>query len=57
MKAGSMGDDSKAAQYRRHAAECTEIAQRMSVRVDRERLMGMAQRWLELAQKAEGQRD
>jgi hypothetical protein len=44
---------SKAAEYRRFAAECLEVAQRMSLRHDRERMAGMAATWLELAHKAE----
>jgi hypothetical protein len=43
----------KSAEYRRLAAECIEAAKRMSVRSDREHIMAMAQRWLDLAQRAE----
>jgi hypothetical protein len=43
----------KAAEYRRLAAACIEVAQRMSLKEDRSRMMDMAQRWLELAQEAE----
>jgi hypothetical protein len=46
---------SRAAEYRRLAAECLEVAERMSLREDRARMMEMAQRWLDLAQKAEGE--
>jgi hypothetical protein len=43
----------KSADFRRQAAACVDIAQRMSLREDRARILEMAQRWLELAQKAE----
>jgi hypothetical protein len=49
-----MGDQQgKAAEYRRQAAACLEIAERMSHRGDRALMLEMAQLWLELAQKAE----
>jgi hypothetical protein len=44
---------SKADEYRKFATECLEVAQRMSLRDDRNRMTGMAQKWLELAQTAE----
>jgi hypothetical protein len=34
-----------AAEYRKRAEECEEIARRMSLRDDRERLLLIAQRW------------
>jgi hypothetical protein len=40
---------SRAAEYRRLAAECIEVSERMSLREDRSRMMEMAQRWLDLA--------
>jgi hypothetical protein len=43
----------KSADFRRQAAACVEVAQRMSLHEDRLRMMEMAQRWLELAQKDE----
>lgn len=43
----------KAAEFRRHAAMCVAIAQRMSVRDNRDRMMEMAKRFLDLAQKAD----
>jgi len=43
----------KAAEYRREAASCLEVAERMSLSADRARMMEMAQRWLDLAKKAE----
>jgi hypothetical protein len=46
-----------AARYRRLAADCLEVAQRMSLRGDRERMMGMAQQWLDFAHKAEREDD
>jgi hypothetical protein len=45
----------KASDYRRFAAECMEIAYRMSANGNRARMMEMAQRWLDLAQKAEAE--
>ena len=38
-----------ATEYRTMAADCIEIAKRMSLHCDRERLMEMAERWLLLA--------
>ena len=46
---------SKASEYRRLAAECLQIANNMSLNAERARLMEMAQKWLELAQKAEAE--
>ena len=43
----------KSADYRRQAAACLEVALRMSLREDRERMAEMAQRWLDLARQAE----
>jgi hypothetical protein len=43
----------KAAEYRRQAVVCAEVARRLSVREDRERMMEMAQQWLALAEEAE----
>jgi hypothetical protein len=45
-----------AAEHRQRAADCIDDAQRMSLRSDRERLMEMAQRWLDLAKLAEAPR-
>jgi hypothetical protein len=41
----------KAAEYRRHAASCLEVAERMSLVDDRVRMTEMAQNWLDLAEK------
>jgi hypothetical protein len=43
----------RAAEYRQFAADCLEVAERMSLREDRARIKEMAQRWLDLARKAE----
>jgi hypothetical protein len=43
----------KAAGYRKSAKECLDIAERMSLAADRQRMMSMAHCWLELAEKAE----
>jgi hypothetical protein len=45
-----MGD---AAEFRRMAAQCKELAEQMSLRADRARLMEMALRWLSLAEMAD----
>jgi hypothetical protein len=45
----------KAAEFRRQAAACIEVADRMSLQEDRARMTEMAQRWLELARKAEAE--
>jgi len=47
--------EGKAAEYRRQAAACLEVAERMSLRDDRARMLEMAQHWLELAQRAEAE--
>jgi hypothetical protein len=44
---------SKAEEYRREAAACLEVAERMSLSLDRARMLQMAQHWLELAVKVE----
>ena len=41
------------ADYRREAAACLQVAERMSVHADRAQMMEMAQRWLQLAKQAE----
>lgn len=40
----------KSADLRRHAGLCMKLAERMSVRENRDRMIEMAQRFLELAQ-------
>jgi hypothetical protein len=45
--------NSKAAEYRKMAASCMEVAERVSLKADRARMIEMAQRWLELAKLAE----
>jgi hypothetical protein len=47
----------KAAEYRREASICLELAPRISLRLDRERMTEMAQRWLDLARQAEARSD
>jgi hypothetical protein len=46
-------DIANAVEYRREAAACLEVAERMSLHSDGARMMEMAQRWLELAKNAE----
>lgn len=50
-----MEDDPRrrAEEYRRQAAACLEVAERMSLETDRARILEMARRWQELAQRAE----
>jgi hypothetical protein len=43
--------------YRRMATQCIDLAQQMSARVDRARLMEMASGWLRLAEKGEADAD
>jgi hypothetical protein len=43
---------SKEAEYRRHAATTLALAQRAKSNADRVRLLGMADAWLELADRA-----
>jgi hypothetical protein len=51
-----MGErEGRAAEYRRQAAACLEVAERMSLRDDRALLLDMAQQWLELAMRAEAE--
>ena len=45
------GSMSSAAEYRKRAEDCEDIARRMSLRDDRERLLLMAQRWRQLADR------
>jgi len=42
----------RAAEYRRQAASCLEVANRMSLKDDRTRTMEMAGQWLDLARDA-----
>jgi hypothetical protein len=46
-------ENKQAAEFRREAKVCIEMAERMSMRVDRELLIDMAKHWLELAERAE----
>lgn len=39
--------------YRREAETCIDIAQRIPIREERQRIMELAQRWLRLAERAE----
>jgi response regulator RpfG family c-di-GMP phosphodiesterase len=47
----------KAAEFRRQAALCREVAERMSLEEDRVRMIKMAEHWLELAKRAETETD
>jgi hypothetical protein len=43
----------EAAEYRKQAASCLEVAERMSLHSDRQRMIDMSLYWLELAEKAD----
>ena len=45
----------KAAEYRKHGADCFEVAKRMSLKADRTRMIELAEHWLELARLAEAE--
>ena len=44
---------SQAQQFRQHAAQCVDLAERMSLSDDKARLLQMAQQWLEIAKDFE----
>jgi hypothetical protein len=52
-----MDQRDKAAEFRRHAAACLEVAERVSVLEDRVRMTKMAQNWLDLARKVDAGED
>jgi hypothetical protein len=43
----------KAAELRRQAVACFEVAERMSLKADRARMIELAEHWLGLAKRAE----
>lgn len=43
--------------YREEAQACMDVAERISIKADRKRMVSMAKHWLELAQKAEAKAD
>ena len=43
----------KAAQFRKWAAECLEVAERMSLKDEKARMIANAEHWLQLARRAE----
>jgi hypothetical protein len=45
----------KAAQFRKWAAECLEVAERMSLKDDKARMIAIAEHWLQLARRAEAE--
>jgi hypothetical protein len=47
----------KAAEFRRQAAISFDLAQRISLKEDQERMMQVAEHWLELAKRAEAEAD
>ncbi|MBV8841002.1 MAG: hypothetical protein JO000_31070 [Alphaproteobacteria bacterium] len=48
-----MSDTFKATQYRQRAQQCRELASRISLHTDRQRLIEMAGHWTELTRRAE----
>ena len=51
-----MGNEQyKAVEYRRQATSCLEVARRISLRDERERLLEMAEQFLALAKEAEAE--
>jgi len=47
----------KAAEYRHQAKLCMEVAERMSIHADRQKLKEMAEHWLALAEAMEAEED
>ena len=47
----------KAAECCRQAKFCLDVAERTSIREDRERMMELAREWLALAEEIEGEED
>jgi hypothetical protein len=47
----------RADEYRRYAAECVRVAQTTSNQNDKQMMLDMAQKWRELAEKAERQNE
>ena len=45
----------RAADFRKWAAECLEVAERMSLKDEKARLIATAEHWLELARRAEAE--
>ena len=45
----------RAAEYRKQAATCLEVAKHISLKAHRDGLIEMAQHWLELARQAEAE--
>jgi hypothetical protein len=43
----------EAAEYRKQAAACVEVAERMSLNSDKQRMIDMSLYWLSLAEKAD----
>jgi hypothetical protein len=48
-----LAPENKAAEYRREAASCLEVAERMSLEADKQRMLDMALRWLDLAEQSD----
>jgi len=45
----------KAAEFRKWATECLEVAERMSLKDDKARMIAIAEHWLQLARRAEAE--
>jgi hypothetical protein len=55
MQTNMPSQKDKAAEFRKWAAECLEVAERMSLKGDKARMMEVAEHWLELARLAEAE--
>ena len=49
--------DDKASEYRKQAAACRAMAERLSLKADKTRMLEMAEHWLDLARRAEAETD
>jgi hypothetical protein len=47
----------RTAEFRKRAAECLEVAERMSLKDDKQRMVAMAEHWLELARLADTEQE
>jgi hypothetical protein len=49
--------EDRATEFRKRAAECYEVAERMSLKDDKARMIAMAEHWLELARLAGAEKE
>jgi hypothetical protein len=55
-RVGELTVQNRASDYRLMAAVCLEVANKMPLNPDRARMIEMAQKWLELAQRSEAEK-